>query len=267
MGALADYYHVGKDQVFTGVGSDDVLAIAFMTFFNSDKPIFFPDITYSFYPVWADLFKVPYETKPLKEDFSICPQDYYPANGGVIFHNQDVIVIVDEAYIDFAGESALSLLDDYENLLIVQTFSKSRSMAGMRIGYAIGHPELIKAMNDVKYSFNSYTMSQTALALGVEAVRDDVYFKACTAKIRATREKAKQVFTDLGFTYPEPGANFIFVTHPDYPAKELFAALREKDIYVRYFDKPRINNYLRVTIGTDEQMEALFAFLKEYMNR
>lgn len=288
VGALADYYHVGKDQVFTGVGSDDVLAIAFMTFFNSDKPIFFPDITYSFYPVWADLFKMPYETKPLKEDFSICPQDYYPANGGVIFpnpnaptshyedlsvireildHNQDVIVIVDEAYIDFAGESALNLLDDYENLLIVQTFSKSRSMAGMRIGYAIGHPELIKAMNDVKYSFNSYTMSQTALALGVEAVRDDVYFKACTAKIRATREKAKQAFTDLGFTYPEPGANFIFVTHPDYPAKELFAALREKDIYVRYFDKPRINNYLRVTIGTDEQMEALFAFLKEYMNR
>ena len=198
VGALADYYHVGKDQVFTGVGSDDVLAIAFMTFFNSDKPIFFPDITYSFYPVWADLFKVPYETKPLKEDFSICPQDYYPANGGVIFpnpnaptshyedlsvireildHNQDVIVIVDEAYIDFAGESALSLLDDYENLLIVQTFSKSRSMAGMRIGYAIGHPELIKAMNDVKYSFNSYTMSQTALTLGVEAVRDDATSK------------------------------------------------------------------------------------------
>lgn len=219
---------------------------------------------------------------------AICPQDYYQDNGGVIFpnpnaptsryenlsvirdilnHNQDVIVIVDEAYIDFAGESALSLLDDYENLLIVQTFSKSRSMAGMRIGYAIGHPDLIKAMNDVKYSFNSYTMSQTALALGVEAVRDDVYFKACTAKIRATREKAKQAFTALGFTYPEPGGNFIFVTHPDYPAKELFAALREKDIYVRYFDKPRINNYLRVTIGTDEQMEALFAFLKEYMNR
>ena len=285
---IADFYQLQEDQVFVGVGSDDVLAMIFMTFFNSKKPILFPDITYSFYPVWADLFKVPYETKPLKEDFSICPQDYYPANGGVIFpnpnaptshyedlsvireildHNQDVIVIVDEAYIDFAGESALSLLDDYENLLIVQTFSKSRSMAGMRIGYAIGHPELIKAMNDVKYSFNSYTMSQTALALGVEAVRDDVYFKACTAKIRATREKAKQAFTDLGFTYPEPGANFIFVTHSDYPAKELFAALREKDIYVRYFDKPRINNYLRVTIGTDEQMEALFAFLKEYMNR
>ena len=286
--ALADFYHVNPDQVFVGVGSDDVLSMCFLTFFNSEKPIFFPDITYSFYKVWADLYRIPYECQKLDRDFKIVKEDYYKENGGVIFpnpnaptshyedlsvireildHNQDVIVIVDEAYIDFAGESALSLLDDYENLLIVQTFSKSRSMAGMRIGYAIGHPELIKAMNDVKYSFNSYTMSQTALALGVEAVRDDVYFKACTAKIRATREKAKQAFTDLGFTYPEPGANFIFVTHPDYPAKELFAALRKKDIYVRYFDKPRINNYLRVTIGTDEQMEALFAFLKEYMNR
>ena len=286
--SLAEYYGVNKDQVFVGVGSDDVLSMCFLTFFNSEKPILFPDITYSFYKVWANLYRIPYICPKLMDDFRIRKEDYYQENGGVIFpnpnaptshyedlsvireildHNQDVIVIVDEAYIDFAGESALSLLDDYENLLIVQTFSKSRSMAGMRIGYAIGHPELIKAMNDVKYSFNSYTMSQTALALGVEAVRDDVYFKACTAKIRATREKAKQAFTDLGFTYPEPGANFIFVTHPDYPAKELFAALREKDIYVRYFDKPRINNYLRVTIGTDEQMEVLFAFLKEYMNR
>ena len=286
--SIAQYYGMDDNEVFTGVGSDDVLAMCFMTFFNSEKPVLFPDISYSFYSVWADLYRIPYETPALNDKFEIVPEDYFKENGGVIFpnpnaptshyedlsvireildHNQDVIVIVDEAYIDFAGESALSLLDDYENLLIVQTFSKSRSMAGMRIGYAIGHPELIKAMNDVKYSFNSYTMSQTALALGVEAVRDDVYFKACTAKIRATREKAKQAFTDLGFTYPEPGANFIFVTHPDYPAKELFAALREKDIYVRYFDKPRINNYLRVTIGTDEQMEALFAFLKEYMNR
>ena len=286
--SLAQYYGMDDNEVFTGVGSDDVLAMCFMTFFNSEKPVLFPDISYSFYSVWADLYRIPYETPALNDKFEIVPEDYFKENGGVIFpnpnaptshyedlsvireilnHNQDVIVIVDEAYIDFAGESALSLLDDYENLLIVQTFSKSRSMAGMRIGYAIGHPDLIKAMNDVKYSFNSYTMSQTALALGVEAVRDDVYFKACTAKIRATREKAKQAFTALGFTYPEPGANFIFVTHPDYPAKELFAALREKDIYVRYFDKPRINNYLRVTIGTDEQMEALFAFLKEYMNR
>ena len=286
--AIAKRYEVGVDQVFVGVGSDDVLAIAFMTFFNSKKPILFPDITYSFYDVWATLFNIPFERPALDDDFNLVAADYYKENGGVVIanpnaptgivqnesflrdvieHNRDVVVIIDEAYVDFCGESALYLTKEYDNVLIVQTFSKSRSMAGMRIGYAMGNPELIKAMNDVKYSFNSYTMSQTALALGVEAVRDDVYFKACTAKIRATREKAKQVFTDLGFTYPEPGANFIFVTHPDYPAKELFAALREKDIYVRYFDKPRINNYLRVTIGTDEQMEALFAFLKEYMNR
>ena len=286
--AIAKRYEVGADQVFVGVGSDDVLAIAFMTFFNSKKPILFPDITYSFYDVWATLFNIPFERPALDDDFNLVAADYYKENGGVVIanpnaptgivqnesflrdvieHNRDVVVIIDEAYVDFCGESALYLTKEYDNVLIVQTFSKSRSMAGMRIGYAMGNPELIKAMNDVKYSFNSYTMSQTALALGVEAVRDDVYFKACTAKIRATREKAKQAFTDLGFTYPEPGANFIFVTHPDYPGKELFAALREKDIYVRYFDKPRINNYLRVTIGTDEQMEALFAFLKEYMNR
>lgn len=283
---LADYYGVGRDQVFVGVGSDDVLAMAFMTFFNSDKPIFFPDITYSFYPVWADLFRVPYEKKALTEDFAIRAEDYYPANGGVIFpnpnaptsryeelsviedileHNQDVIVIIDEAYIDFAGESALKLLDRYENLLVVQTFSKSRSMAGMRIGYAIGHPDMIKAMNDVKYSFNSYTMNQTSLILGAEAVKDDEYFHECVEKIRRTRDKAKEEFSALGFTYPEPGANFIFVTHPDYPASELFAALREKDIYVRYFNQPRIDNYLRVTIGTDAQMTALFDFLREYM--
>ncbi len=284
--ALADHYGVSRDMVFTGVGSDDVLAVAFMTFFNSDKSIFFPDITYSFYPVWADLFRISYETKALKADFSIDPKDYYEANGGVIFpnpnaptslyadlslvedilvHNQDVIVIVDEAYIDFSGQSALALLDKYENLLVVQTFSKSRSMAGMRIGFAIGHPDLIKAMNDVKYSYNSYTMNQTSLAIGVEAVRDDAYFRACVDKIKATRERAKASFTELGFKFPEPGANFIFVTHPEHKAKDIFMALREQDIYVRYFDKPIICDYLRVTIGTDEEMDKLFAFLKSYL--
>lgn len=287
-GVLADHYRVGEDQVFVGVGSDDVLAVAFMTFFNSDKPIFFPDITYSFYPVWADLFKVPYETKALTEDFSIRPEDYYPENGGVIFpnpnaptsvyesldviediliHNQDVIVIIDEAYIDFGGESALALLDKYENLLVVQTFSKSRSMAGMRIGFAIGHPDLIKAMNDVKYSFNSYTMNQTSLAIGAAAVADDAYFRECVDRIKATRERTARELKALGFTFREPSANFIFASHPQIDAKDLFAALREADIYVRYFDKPRINQYLRITIGTDEQMDKLLAFLKEYINK
>ena len=285
-GALADRYHVDEDQVFVGVGSDDVLAVAFMTFFNSDKPIFFPDITYSFYPVWADLFRIPYEMKALTEDFSIRPEDYYPENGGVIFpnpnaptsvyekldviedilkHNQDVIVIIDEAYIDFGGESALALLERYENLLVVQTFSKSRSMAGMRIGFAIGHPDLIKAMNDVKYSFNSYTMNQTSLAIGVAAVEDEAYFQACVAKIKTTRERTAQELRALGFTFREPSANFIFATHPKIDAKALFGALREADIYVRYFDKPRINQYLRITIGTDEEMDKLLAFLKNYI--
>ena len=288
VGALADYYHVGKDQVFTGVGSDDVLAIAFMTFFNSDKPIFFPDITYSFYPVWADLFKVPYETKPLKEDFSICPQDYYPANGGVIFpnpnaptglyedladvediiaHNQDVIVIVDEAYVDFAGRSALELIDKYENLIIVQTFSKARSMAGMRIGYAISNPTLIKYLNDAKYSFNSYTMNQTSLVCGVETVKDKAYFEECVNKIIETREWAKEELKNLGFRCLNSKSNFIFAMHPDYDAKELFEALKENDIYVRFWGSERIEQYMRITVGTREEMEAMFAFLKKYMNK
>ena len=286
--ALADHYHVGKDQVFVGVGSDDVLAMCFLTFFNSEKPIFFPDITYSFYKVWADLYRIPYECKPLDEEFRIVKEDYYEENGGVIFpnpnaptslyenldfvedilkHNQDVIVIVDEAYIDFAGESALKLLDKYENLLIVQTFSKARSMAGMRIGYAIGSPLLIKYLNDAKYSFNSYTMNKTSLVYCVEAVKDKVYFEETIQKIVATRTWAAEEFRKLGFVFPEPAANFIFVSHPDYDAKELFEALKANDIYVRYWGSERIEQYLRVTIGTREEMEALFAFLKKYMKK
>ena len=190
---LARFYQVQPDQVFVGVGSDDVLSMCFLTFFNSKKPLLFPDVTYSFYKVWAELYRIPYECQELDEDFRIVKEDYYKENGGVIFpnpnaptaiyeeldvvediiaHNQDVIVIVDEAYIDFAGRSALELIDKYENLLVVQTFSKARSMAGMRIGYAIGNPVLIQYLNDAKYSFNSYTMNQTSLACGVEAVKD-----------------------------------------------------------------------------------------------
>ena len=185
MGAIAGYYGMNKNQVFVGVGSDDVISMCFLTFFNSDKPILFPDITYSFYSVWADLYRIPYETPKLDASFKIVPEDYYKDNGGVIFpnpnaptalymeldkvediikHNQDVVVIIDEAYIDFGGKSALEFVNKYENVLVVQTFSKSRSMAGMRIGYAFGNEKLIKALNDVKYSFNSYTMNATSLA-------------------------------------------------------------------------------------------------------
>ena len=285
---LADYYKVSPEQVFVGVGSDDVLAMAFMTFFNSRKPILFPDITYSFYPVWAEEFRIPYETVALDEEFKIVKEDYYRENGGIIFpnpnaptalelgmddvediirHNPDVIIIVDEAYVDFGAESALQLVDQYDNLLVVQTFSKSRSMAGMRIGFAVGNPVLIKYLNDVKYSFNSYTMNQTSLKYGVEAVKDDAYFKETTGKIIKTREHAKKVLGEMGFSFPDSRANFLFITHPEYKAKDLFEALKQEDIYVRYFSLPRIDNYLRVTIGTDEQMEVFYDFLRRYMNK
>lgn len=285
--ALADYYGVSSDQVFVGVGSDDVLAMCFLTFFNSEKPILFPDITYSFYKVWAELYRIPYECQPLDADFRLVKEDYYKENGGVIFpnpnaptaiyeeldfvediiaHNQDVIVIVDEAYIDFAGKSALDLIEKYDNLIVVQTFSKARSMAGMRIGYAISNPTLIKYLNDAKYSFNSYTMNQTSLLYGVEAVKDKAYFEETVQKIVDTREWAKKEFKALGFEYLESSANFIFVTHPEYDAKELFDALRNNGIYVRYWGSKRIEQYMRVTIGTREEMQVLFDFLKAYIS-
>ena len=286
--AIADYYGIRSSQVFTGVGSDDVLAMIFMTFFNSKKPILFPDITYSFYDVWADMLRIPFETKALDDDFQIRKEDYYGDNGGVVFpnpnaptglyeelvdvediiaHNQDVIVIVDEAYVDFAGSSAMELIDKYENLIIVQTFSKARSMAGMRIGYAISNPTLIKYLNDAKYSFNSYTMNQTSLVCGVEAVKDKAYFEECVNKIIETREWAKEELKNLGFHCLDSKSNFIFAMHPDYDAKELFEALKENDIYVRFWGSERIEQYMRITVGTREEMEAMFAFLKKYMNK
>lgn len=286
VGAIAKYYGLNNDQVFVGVGSDDVIAMCFMTFFNSEKPILFPDISYSFYSVWADLYRIPYERPALDENFKLVAADYYKENGGVIFpnpnaptaiyedlskvediiaHNQDVVVIVDEAYVDFAGKSALELIKKYDNLLVVQTFSKSRSMAGMRIGFAMGNPELIKALNDVKFSFNSYTMNRPSLSFGVEAMNDKEYFDECVSKIITTRENAKKRLTELGFTFPDAQANFIFATHKEKKAADIFAALKEKGIFVRYFNSPRIDNYLRITIGTDEQMERLYAALGEIL--
>lgn len=283
---LADFYHLDKDQIFVGVGSDDVLAMCFLTFFNSERPIFFPDITYSFYDVWADVFRIPYECQPLDENFRIVKEDYYRANGGVIFPNpnaptgvympldqveeilkanQDVVVIVDEAYVDFAGPSALELLDKYENLLVVQTFSKSRSMAGMRIGFAMGHPDLIRALNDVKYSYNSYTMNLPSLLAGVEAVKDKEYFEKTIEKIVATREHAKKRLTELGFTFPNSQSNFIFASHKSVPAEKIFEALKKEQIYVRYFKTPGLDNSLRISIGTDEEMDTLFRFLEAYL--
>ena len=284
--ALAEFYHVDRDQVFVGVGSDDVLSMCFLTFFNSKKPILFPDITYSFYKVWAELYRIPYECQRLDGNFRIVKEDYYKENGGVIFPNPnaptaiyeeldfvediiranpDVIVIVDEAYIDFAGRSALELIDKYENLIVVQTFSKARSMAGMRIGYAISNPVLIKYLNDAKYSFNSYTMNQAALVCGTEAVKDREYFEEGIRKIIETREWAKDRLARIGFICLDSSANFIFAMHPDYDAKELFEEMKANGIYVRYWGSERIEQYMRITIGTREEMEELFRFLEKYM--
>ena len=284
--SIAGFYGVREDQVFVGVGSDDVLAMCFMTFFNSEKPVLFPDITYSFYDVWAELFRIPYERPALDEEFHIRKEDYFRENGGIIFPNPNAptgvemplsdieeillknpgsIVIVDEAYVDFGGVSALPLIEKYDNLLVVQTFSKSRSLAGMRIGYVFGNPELIRYLNDVKYSFNSYTMDRTALAAGVASVEDREYFEEGCQKIIATREWTKKELKELGFSFQDSKANFIFATHESVPAKELFEALREKHIYVRYFPKDRIDDHLRITIGTDEEMKKFIGFLKEYL--
>lgn len=283
--ALADYYGVKQSEVFVGVGSDDVLAMIFMTFFNSKKPLLFPDITYSFYDVWADLFRIPYRQIPLNDEFEINKKDYIGKEcGGIIFPNPnaptgvlvdlafiedivkanpDVIVVVDEAYIDFGGVSALPLIKKYDNLLVVQTFSKSRAMAGIRIGYAFGCEKLIKYLSDVKFSFNSYTMNRPALSLGVEAVCDDAYFKEIVGKIVNTREWVKKELKELGFVFKDSMSNFIFATHPDYDIVNIFEELRKRDIYVRHFNGERIRDYLRITIGTDEEMKTLINTIKE----
>ena len=282
--AIADFYGLNENQVFTGVGSDDVLAMIFMTFFNSEKPLIFPDITYSFYDVWADMLRIPYETIALDDDFRIKPEDYYRENGGVIFpnpnaptgellsldmvediikQNADVIVVVDEAYIDFGGVSALPLIEKYDNLIVVQTFSKSRSLAGSRVGYAMANPVLIKYLNDVKYSFNSYTMDRITIAAATEAVKDRDYFAETTAKVIKTREWTKNELARLGFEFGDSKSNFIFARHPKMSGQALFEKLKAEQVFVRHFSKPeRIADYLRISIGTDQQMQKLISILE-----
>lgn len=284
--AIAERYGLKPSQVFVGVGSDDVISMAFMTFFNSDKPILFPDVTYSFYDVWADVYRIPYKTCPLREDFTINPDDYRQENGGIIFPNPnsptgvlestemiedilkanpDSVVMIDEAYIDFGGKSCLSLIDKYENLLVIQTFSKSRSMAGMRIGFAMGSEKLIKYMNDVKFSVNSYTMNSITQVCGAEAVRDGKYFTDTVDRIIATRERSKKRFAELGFTFTDSMSNFIFASHSEKDAGYIFEELKKRKIFVRYWNKPRINNYMRITVSTDDEMNALFKALEEIL--
>jgi len=284
--AIADVYGVRRDEVFVGVGSDDVLAMLFMTFFNSDKPVLFPDITYSFYDVWADMLRIPYEKVPLDEHFHIRPEDYKRENGGIVIANPnaptgallplsaieeilaanpDSVVIVDEAYVDFCGVTALPLLDKYDNLVITQTFSKSRSMAGLRIGYAFGNAPLIKYLNDVKYSFNSYTMSWPAIALGTAEVLDTEHFSDNCRKIVRTRQRTTERLRELGFCLENSSANFVFATHPKVSAKEIFDHLRANNIFVRWFNQDRIREYLRISIGTDADMDRFFAVLEAFL--
>ena len=258
-------------------------ALAFLTFLAGQKPVLFPDITYSFYDVWAELYAIPYETVPLATDFTLRPEDYARQNGGVIFANPNAptglalplsgveeilatnpesVVIVDEAYVDFGAETALPLLKKYENLVVVRTMSKSRALAGMRIGYAFAAKRLIRAMEDVKASINSYTMTTLSLAAGKAAIEDEDYFQQTLGKIIKTREETKASLQKLGFSVTESKTNFLFARNPDIPAQTLFETLRNRGIYVRYFKKPRIDEHLRITIGTDEDMKQLLEELR-----
>ncbi len=283
--ALAKYHSVDKENVFVGVGSDDVLAMSFLTYFNSDSPIIFPDITYSFYDVWADLFRIPYEVKPLDEDFKLVPEDYLKPCGGIVIPNPNAptgvsepveffenivkahtecVVIIDEAYVDFGSESCMSLTAKYDNVLVVRTFSKSRAMAGNRIGYAVGNKELIKYLTDCKFAFNSYTMDTITLKAGVASIEDDEYFKARINDVIATREWTKAQLKELRFTFPDSKSNFIFAKHQSIDANVIFEELKKRGIIVRHFSNPeRIADYLRISIGTDEEMQLVIDALKE----
>ncbi len=277
--AVARRYGATPDQVFVGNGSDEVLAHAFLALLKHDAPILFPDITYSFYPVYCGLYGIDYETVPLAEDFTLNAADYAGRpNGGIIFPNPnaptgrvlaldaiadiaranpDSVVVVDEAYIDFGGTTAIPLTRRFDNVLVIHTLSKSRSLAGLRVGYAIGHPALIEALERVKNSFNSYPLDRLAIAGAVAAIEDDAWFADCCRKVIATRETLTAKLTQQGFEVLPSGANFVFARHPGRDAGELAKALRERSIIVRHFKLPRIDQFLRITVGTDAECTAL----------
>ena len=281
---IANFYGLDKDNIFLGNGSDEVLAFSFMTFFSKNKTILFPDISYSFYPVYAEFFGLNYKMVPLDEEFNIPLEELKKENGGVILPNpnaptgkyidteklkelleanKDSVVIIDEAYIDFGGESMVKYIKDYKNLLVVQTFSKSRSLAGSRIGFALGDKELIEGLNRVKNSINSYTIDRTALAAGKAAIEDKEYFEETRKKIIKTRENTSEALKEMGFQVLPSKANFIFASHKDFEGQYLYEELRNRGVLVRFFNKDRINKFLRITIGTDEEMDTLIEKLKE----
>lgn len=284
--ALADYYNVDIKNVFVGNGSDDVIAIAFQSVFNSNLPIVYPDLTYSFYPVWCSLFNIKYKTYPVNEDFRIHVEDYKEKNGGGIIpnpnaptsigedlefverlmeYNQDSVVVIDEAYVDFGGISSVELTKKYENLLVTGTFSKSRSLAGLRIGFAIGSEKLISVLEAVKNSYNSYTVDSLSIAAGRASILDNEYFKSTCQKIINTRTRVTNEMRALGFKVLDSSTNFIFATKDDLCMKDLFAYLKTKKVFIRYFSVPRIENYVRISIGTDEEMDIFLKEVKGYL--
>ena len=276
--AIAEYHGLKPEQVFCGNGSDEVLGLCFYAFFTPGKKVVFPDITYSFYPVYTQLFGLDYEEIPLNEDFTVPVDRFLGGNGGVVIcnpnaptgralpledirriveANPDVVVLVDEAYADFGTQSAVELIGEYPNLIVVCTMSKSRSLAGMRVGYALGSADLIAGVNCVKNSFNSYPLDRLALAAGEAAIRDRDYFEMTRHSIMRTRETTTRRLRDMGFLVCDSNANFIFITHPHISAQKLQQELRKRGVLVRWFNKPRIDQYLRVSIGTDAEMEAM----------
>lgn len=284
---IAEHYGLTKEEVFVGNGSDEVLAFSFMAFFEPGQAIRFPEITYSFYPVYAKLFNIPFERIPLNEDFTLPIASFFQSTGGVILpnpnaptsiytelegieailqQNKDQVVIIDEAYVDFATESATKLIRQYENLLVIQTLSKSRSLAGLRVGFAMGHPDLIEALIRVKDSFNSYTLDRLALVGAEAAFRDTDYFMETTKKITNTRAKMITALETLGFTVLPSQANFVFVTHAEYAASDLYEQLKQRNILVRYFNTSSIDRFLRITIGTDDQMDTCIEQLQQILN-
>jgi len=285
--AIANYHGLQTNQVFVGNGSDEVLAFIFQALFKHDAPLLFPDVTYSFYPVYCGLYEIDYQTVPLADDFSIQINDYLRSNGGIIFPNpnaptgrllalgeierllqanMDSVVVVDEAYIDFGGETAISLVNSYPNLLVTHSLSKSRALAGLRVGFAVGHPDLIEALTRIKDSFNSYPLDRLAQVGAVAAFADDSYFQKTRHAVMDSREALMQSMSALGFEIIPSAANFVFARHPAHDAAQLAAGLREYGVIVRHFNKPRIEQYLRITIGTPQQNQALLDVLDKVLH-
>ncbi|WP_321326680.1 histidinol-phosphate transaminase [Thiomicrorhabdus sp.] len=281
---IADYHNLQANQVFVGNGSDEVLAHAFQALLKHDKPLLFPDITYSFYPVYCGLYGIDYQQIPLTDDFAIDINDYHQECGAIIFPNPNAptgrllelekieslvkshpnqVVVIDEAYIDFGGQSAITLVNQYPNLLVTQTLSKSRSLAGLRVGFAIGHPDLIEGLERVKNSFNSYPLDRLAIYGAVASFDDETTFQQTCKAIIGTRLELVSHLEKLGFDVIPSKANFIFATHKDFSAEDIAAKLRDKSIIVRYFNKPRIDQYLRVTIGNNKENQALCKALSD----